>query len=101
MSCRIPARIAAWGKPCRDLGCGHHPSKATRDFYGEHNMNAVFKAGSSAHLYVLPTSPITQGKGQKMIATGSKEMKEDFYKGLALTALLYGLLVLTSVLTAL
>ncbi len=28
-------------------------------------------------------------------------MKEDFYKGLAITALIYGLLVLTSVLTAL
>ncbi len=28
-------------------------------------------------------------------------MKEDFYKGLALTALLFGLLALTSVLTAL
>ena len=36
-----------------------------------------------------------------MIATGAKEMKEDFYKGLALTALLFGLLALTSVLTAL
>ncbi len=28
-------------------------------------------------------------------------MKEDFYKGLAITALIYGPLVLTSVLTAL
>ncbi len=28
-------------------------------------------------------------------------MKEEFYKGLAITALIYGLLVLTSVLTAL
>ena len=28
-------------------------------------------------------------------------MKEDFYKGLAITALIYGLLVLTIVLTAL
>ena len=62
-------------------------------------MNAAFKAGSTARLYALPTLPITPGKAKKMIATGSKEMKEDFYKGLALTALLYAFLVLTSVLT--
>ena len=36
-----------------------------------------------------------------MIATGSIKMKEEYYKGLALTALIYGLLVITSVLTAL
>lgn len=36
-----------------------------------------------------------------MTATGSNEMKEEYYKGLALTALIYSLLVLTSVLTAL
>jgi len=35
-----------------------------------------------------------------MIATRNREMKEDFYKGLAITVLIYGLLVLTSVLTA-
>jgi hypothetical protein len=51
----------------------------------------------------LPSPDITNltRKGEKMIVTRSKEMKEEFYKGLALTALLYGLLVLTSVLTAL
>jgi hypothetical protein len=36
-----------------------------------------------------------------MIATRSNEMKEEYYKGLALTALMHGLLVLTSILIVL
>ena len=35
-----------------------------------------------------------------MIMTGSKEMSEDYCKGLVLSAVLYGLLVLASILTA-
>ena len=35
-----------------------------------------------------------------MIATGSKPMNGDYYKGLALSALLYGLLALLCILTA-
>ncbi|GBE44675.1 hypothetical protein BMS3Bbin10_02778 [bacterium BMS3Bbin10] len=35
-----------------------------------------------------------------MIATGSKPMIEDYCKGLALSALLYGLLALASILAA-
>lgn len=34
-----------------------------------------------------------------MTATGNRVLQGDFYKGVALTALLYGLLLLTSVLT--
>ena len=35
-----------------------------------------------------------------MTATGSNAMNEDYCKGLALSALLYGLLALASILTA-
>ena len=35
-----------------------------------------------------------------MIATGSQKMDHEFYKGLALTILIYGLLTVTCVLTA-
>jgi len=35
-----------------------------------------------------------------MIATGSKMMNEDFCKGLALSALLYGVLAFACILTA-
>ena len=35
-----------------------------------------------------------------MTATGSKLMNEDYYKGLALSVLLYGLLALLCILTA-
>ncbi len=36
-----------------------------------------------------------------MIETGSNKMDQDFYKGMALTIMIYGLLTATSVLTAL
>jgi hypothetical protein len=92
------------GKFCRVRqslpGYGTRPplSRYPQNFHGEQNMNDAFKTGSGACSYPLATSPIRPGKANEMIATGSREMKEDYYKGLALTALLYGILLLTSVL---
>ena len=62
-------------------------------------MNAAFNPGSGAIFYLQLNQGSHEERLNKMIAAGRVKMDQEFYKGLALTILIYGLLAAASVLT--